>query len=257
MHNAALRHDGIAGEYVAFDVPPENLPAAFAYWIAAGVRGMNFTVPHKELVLPLLTEASDAARRIGAANTVAFDGERSRGTNTDGAGFLRARAEAFPGRPEPRSVVVLGAGGAARAVVSALLETGAAVLVANRDAGRADALVRALDADGRGRLTGIGLGADDLAQRVAEADLLVNTTSLGLRANDPSPVPATWLRPGLCVFDTVYGDHMTALVRDARVAGAAACDGLGMLVHQGALAYEFWHGRPAPLAVMKAAAGCS
>jgi shikimate dehydrogenase len=255
MHNAALGALGIDGEYVAFEVPPERLGEAFDLWRWAGVRGVNLTVPHKEIGLGLVDDPSPASQAIGASNTVTFgrDG-RTTGDNTDGLGFMRAVEDVLGRSLGSQRVALLGGGGAARAVARVCFESGCPhVALLNRSVGKLPALIPA-GAEGRAEVA--ALGSDAARAAVAAADLVVNATSLGLAPGDPSPVPAEWLRAGQRVYDTIYNPAVTPLLRAAAEAGAAGCNGLSMLVHQGALAFEIWHGRAAPLAVMKQAIGC-
>ncbi len=242
MHSAALAALGLDGEYAY-----ERLavtPAAFAQTVrdlpARGFAGVNVTIPHKEAALALATEASDDARAIGAANTLTFAaGGAIRADNTDAPGLLDAL-----GSPVPRSALVLGAGGSARAVVHALRGAGSDVAVWNRSPDRAR------------RLTGeLGGSAVDAP---VPAEALVNCTSVGLR--DPSttfkelPVGADELGQYAVVVDLVYRDGGTALLAEADRRGCRIVDGLEILVRQGAHSLKTWTGRDAPLDVMRRAA---
>lgn len=247
MHNAAFAELGLDWVFVALEVAPGGVGAAFAGARALGLGGLSVTIPHKAAALAAVDEATPAARAVGAVNAVVPAGEgRLRGDNTDGAGFLASLAdEAFD--PAGRACVVLGAGGAARAVVHALAAAGAAeVAVVNRTPSRAED-VAAL-AGGAGR---VGLAAD-----VAGADLVVNATPVGMAggAGGELVLEPSLLHAGQLVVDLVPNPAVTPLMRAARERGATAAGGLGMLVHQGALAFEQWTGRPAPVAVMRAAA---
>lgn len=247
MHNAAFGELGLDWVYVACEVAPGAVPRALAGARALGFGGLSVTIPHKAAALEEVDEASAAALAVGAANTVVALGDgRLRGENTDGAGFLASLAdEGF--HPAGRTCAVLGAGGAARAVVHALAEAGAVdVVVVNRTRGRAEAAAALAGAAGR-----VGDEAD-----VERADLVVNATPLGLSGSDPAVLPVDPMRlgPGQLVVDLVPNPAVTPLMRAARDRGARVAGGLGMLVHQGALAFELWTGRPAPLGVMRAAA---
>ncbi len=245
MHNAAFRELGLDWIYVACEVAPGAVDAAFAGVRALGFGGLSVTIPHKAAALDAVDEVTDTARAIGAVNTVVptADG-RLRGTNTDGAGFLASLAdEGFD--PAGRVCAVLGAGGAARAVVHSLAGAGAAeVVVVNRTPARAAATAALAGAAGR-----VGTAAD-----VTRADLVVNATPLGLAGSVDLPVDPALLGEGQLVVDLVPNPAVTPLMRAARERGAGAVGGIGMLVHQGALAFELWTGRPAPVAVMRAAA---
>jgi shikimate dehydrogenase len=237
MHNAAYAALGLDAVFVAFDVAPERLGAALAGARALGIRQLAVSLPHKEAVLAHLDEVDETARRIGAVNTVTLREGRLVGSNTDWIGLARAleRATELAGR----RAVVLGAGGTARAAVFALRERGARVTVLNRTPQRAEALARELGAERAGAL-------GELAG--LEWDVLVNTTSVGLRG-DVSPVPAAALRAGV-VFDAVYDPPETRLLRDASACGARTVGGKWMLVEQAVEQIRLWTGKEAPAAVM-------
>jgi shikimate dehydrogenase len=244
IHNAAFAACGLDWTFVAFEVPEGGGPDAVAAMRALRLGGLSVTMPHKGAVAAAVDECTPVAARLGAVNAVVPrpDGALV-GHNTDGAGFVAAlRADGV----EPCGVhtVVLGAGGAARAVVAALAEAGAAsVVVVNRTRHRAMAAAALAGAAGR-----VGDAAE-----VASADLVVNATSVGMGRADV-PIDPALLRPGQVVADIVVHPVDTALLRAARAAGATTVDGLGMLVHQAALAFGLWTGREAPVAVMRAAA---
>jgi shikimate dehydrogenase len=239
MHNAAFRALGLDAVYLAFDVVPAALSDALAGARALGIRQLAISLPHKEAVIAHLDAVDDTARRIGAVNTVtrAPDGALV-GANTDWLGAVRAleRERRLAGA----RAVVLGAGGAARAVVFGLLARGASVVVLNRTPERARALADALGAQGAGPL-------HDL--RRTPFDVLVNATAVGL-GRDESPVAAEALPPGALVMDTVYEPERTRLLRDAEARGARAVGGKWMLVHQAAEQLRLWTGREAPVDVM-------
>jgi shikimate dehydrogenase len=246
MHNAAFAELGLDWVYLACEVAPGSVPAALAGARALGFGGLSVTIPHKAAVLDAVDEASAAARAVGAVNTVVVREGRLHGENTDGPGFLASLTdEGFD--PAGRVCAVVGAGGAARAVVHALAGAGAAeVVVVNRTEARAGSAAALAGASGR-----VGLAAD-----VGRADLVVNATPLGLAGGDATELPLDpeLLGPGQLVVDLVPNPAVTPLMRAARARGARVAGGLGMLVHQGALAFELWTGRPAPLGVMRAAA---
>jgi shikimate dehydrogenase len=247
MHNAAFVELALDWVYVACEVAPGAVEWAFAGVRALGLGGLSVTIPHKEAALDAVDEVSDAARAVGAVNTVVPVGNgRLRGDNTDGAGFLASLADqGFD--PDGRVCAVLGAGGAARAVVYALAGAGAAeVVVVNRTPARTETTATLAGAAGR-----VGAPAD-----VRSADLVVNATPIGLAGSGPDelPVDPELLRQGQLVVDLVPNPAVTPLMRAARARGAGDAGGLGMLVHQGALAFELWTGHPAPVEVMRAAA---
>jgi shikimate dehydrogenase len=243
MQNAALRAAGLDGwEYLALPLPPELFAETVLALPAAGFRGVNVTIPHKEAALALADEASPAARAIGAANTLTFEpGGAIAADNTDAPGLLEALAERVD--PAGRSALVLGAGGAARAAAWALAGAGADVAVWNRTAARAAALA----AD---------LGVHHAAVP-APADVVVNATSVGLDPNiDPFkaiPLKADTFGAGSYVIDLVYGSGETRLLAAARSRGARVIDGLEILVAQGAASFERWTGMMAPRQAMREA----
>jgi len=252
MQNAAFRALGLPWRYELLPVPPDELAAAVDGLEGRGFQGANVTVPHKEAALALVDEADADARAIGAVNTLVRRGGGWLGTNTDAAGFLAALQEGGFA-PAGRRALVLGAGGAARAVVYALGQVGCAVAVHNRTAERAVRLCAELDAVAAASMA----VAPSLAALDLDAiDLLVNATPVGQwPAADASPwpqslpLPAHWI-----VLDLVYNPIETRLLARARAAGATAVDGLEMLVHQGALSFHLWTGQEAPLDAMRAAA---
>jgi shikimate dehydrogenase len=253
MQNAALREMGVDGVYVPFDAAPEGLADAVRGLKALGVAGVNCTIPHKEALIPLLDELSEDAAFIGAVNTIVFREGRSIGCNTDAPGFLAAlRAEGLD--PEGKQVVVLGAGGSARAVVMALAQCGAGVTLANRTAARAQGLADEVNRKvGRAAVSAIPLEQEPLGEAVGGVEILVNTTAAGMSPHTDAmpPVPADALHPNLFVYDLIYNPLETLLLRTARERGARGTHGAGMLAHQGALALELWLGRPAPAGLMR------
>jgi shikimate dehydrogenase len=259
MHNAAFDALGLNWRYVPLPVRPGRVEDALRGLMALGFRGANVTVPHKRAVLAALDDVAPDARALGAVNTLVVAREDDRGPalhghNTDAGGFVAAlRRGGFT--PQGARAVVVGAGGAARAVVFGLLEAGARrVVVLNRTPARARRLVADLGAGDR--LDAHPLTGEALVEHARAADLLVNATTVGMA---PAAERTIWvvdapLPASLTVFDLVYNPLETRLLRQARRVGAATIDGLGMLVHQGAQAFELWTGRPAPVAVMARAA---
>jgi shikimate dehydrogenase len=245
MHEAALAAVGLDGwRYLKLPVPPELFAETMRALPAAGFRGVNVTIPHKEGALALAGAASDAAREIGAANTLTFEDGAIHADNTDAPGLIEALGEAWA--PAGRRVLVLGAGGAARAAVWALVRAGAAdVAIWNRTPERARALADRL-----------GARAVD---RPGEAEIVVNCTSVGLGDEAAPfkalPLQADSLGAGSCVVDMVYRDGGTRLLEAARTRGADVIDGLEVLVAQGAASFERWTGRTAPREAMRAAVG--
>jgi len=262
MHNAAFAELGIDAHYFAVDVAPADLGSVVAgFRTAPGFLGANVTVPHKRAVMGFLDEVDTTAAAIGAVNTIARSGGvggRLTGHNTDAVGFLGAVGELVPVE-DVDQVLLLGAGGSARAVVWALLGRGARLAVFNRSRATAQELVRDVRA-----ATGVEesrLRVCDLheAQAVlAACDMLINATSVGMTggpapSDSPAPGPLSSLRRGAVVMDLVYRPAVTPLLRQARDAGVKSLNGLPMLVYQGAASFELWTGRVAPIDVMRSA----
>jgi shikimate dehydrogenase len=243
MHGAALAELGLGDEwrYEAIDVAPDAFEVRVRAMPGEGFAGANVTVPHKGAALSLADELSETAREIGAANTLIFEDGEIRADNTDADGLLRA----LPSSPAEKRALVLGAGGAARAVVWALVREGAEVGVWNRTELRSQHLCEELG------------GEPVVDPRQSAYELIVNSTAVGLGDEDPFaelPLRVDGFAPGQTVVDMVYGGEPTALLRAADAAGATVVDGIEVLVQQGALSLEIWTGRPAPLQVMRAAA---
>jgi shikimate dehydrogenase len=243
MQNAALVQMGLAGEwsYEAIDVAPDELEQRVMAMPDEGFVGANLTIPHKEAALAIADNLSETVREIGAANTLSFDGNEVRADNTDAGGFLAALEEQVRGK----RALVLGAGGAARAVVWALLREGAHTDVWNRTELRS----RNLCAD----LGGNPVPTPD----ASDYALIVNTTSVGLGGEDPFtelPLDAGDFSTEQTVVDMVYGDGRNRLLVAAEEAGAATVDGIEILVRQGALSLQTWTGCEAPVEAMRAAA---
>lgn len=254
MLEAGFRAAGLNWRYLNFEVPPERLEAAMRAIDALGLRGINLTIPHKVAVIEHLDELSAEARAIGAVNTVRLEGGRKIGENTDGKGFLRGVRQDAGMDPAGRSVVVLGAGGAARAIGTELLLAGAGdLLVVNRSTDRGETMVRDLRAATGGRVRFQPWRGTYAAP--SSCDLLVNATSIGLYP-DCDAIPdadLSGLRPGALVADAVFNPPQTKLLAAASKLGLRTLDGLSMLVYQGVIAFEMWTGRSPDEAAMQAA----
>ncbi|MER3490489.1 MAG: shikimate dehydrogenase [Meiothermus sp.] len=233
MHRAALQELGLAGTYELLETPLELLPQRLAE-VRQEFRGVNVTVPHKEHVLPFLDDLSPEAAAIGAVNTVVNESGRLVGHNTDAAGFLRGLEEAGIAYRGKR-VLILGAGGAARGIAFALKPHAAEIWIQNRTPIRAMALAEEF---------GLVFVPDfSLEGAVRECDLLINTTSVGLKDPRSSPLPQGLLPQSGVVVDIVYNPPLTKLLQDAQARGLRTLGGLPMLVWQGALAFELWTGQ--------------
>ncbi len=257
MHNAAFAALQLSYIYVPFAVQPDRIGPAVRSLSALGIVGVNLTIPHKESVLPFLDEITQEARDVGAVNTVHCVDGRLLGDNTDGQGFytpLRERGVDLAGK----AVVVLGAGGAARAVVFRLAREGARITLANRTPERAERLAQAVAEAGLPAGTVQTVAMDDskgLADAIAGADLLVHTTRVGMVPETDAlpPVPLEAFHPNLLVYDLVYNPVETRLLQQARFRGCRVLNGVQMLVYQGAAAFQRWTGHWPPTDVMERA----
>ncbi|HDS45393.1 MAG TPA: shikimate dehydrogenase [Methanomicrobia archaeon] len=247
MQNAAFKQLGMDAVYLAFRVPREELEGAIRGAKSLGIAGLNVTIPLKEDAL-LFVEPDEFARQIGAINTIDFSTGTPMGYNTDGPGVIRALQERV-GDLAGKRVLIIGAGGAARAIAFALDREGAFVTLANRTVARAAQLAARLT-----NAHAIGLGAELKAQLKA-TDIMINATSIGMHPRvEETPVTADMLTPELVVFDIVYNPIETKLLADARRAGVhTLITGVKMLVYQGAAAFRIWTKREPPLDVMEQA----
>ncbi len=251
MQEAAFRALGLNWRYLTVEVPPEKLGDAILGARAFGMRGLNLTIPHKVAVIGHLDRIAPDAALIGAVNTVRREGDRLIGENTDGKGFLRALRSRAGFEPRGKRVVVLGAGGAARAIAAELALAGVAdLLVVNRSLRRGQEMVADLAAKTGARIRFEAWPAAFVVPR--DADLLVNATSIGLYPDVGSmpPVDLTGARPGMLVSDVVFNPPETLFLGRARERGLPVLDGLAMLVDQGVIGFELWTGWRAPAAVM-------
>jgi len=250
IHNATLQHLNLPGVYVPFRVPPDDLDSFLIDCRELGIRGLSVTIPHKEGILRTITQPESAVTAIGAANTLLWNGEQVEGYNTDEHGAIDALAAAMklPSGEKNRfgghTALVLGAGGAAKAIVHGLSAGGATVLVANRTRERAEQLANPL---------GVGV-VDWNARHDTGADVIVNCTPLGMHPHvDDSPFDAAALQPNMVVFDTVYNPEYTRLLVDARAAGCTVVTGIEMFLRQAAVQFKLFTGVDAPRDAMRTA----
>ena len=254
LHNAAFAALGLDAIYLAFDVAPTDLLGVLGAMCRMGFGGVNLTVPLKEVAFRGLAELDESARRAGAVNTVRLGPGGMRGHNTDGYGFLRALEEAFGTTPAGQSVVVLGAGGSARTLAGVCAAAGArSITIVARNREKAEALAGGLRAAVPGIAVSVAGDADSQPGAVRAGDLVIQATPVGLRETDPPLFGADAFRRGQRLYDLVYTFPETATMAAARVAGAEAANGLGMLLHQGARAFEILTGLAAPLEAMREA----
>ena len=262
MQQAAFDHLGIEARYFRIEVDDENLDKAVLRMRQVPFGGWNCTIPNKVKMYELCDRRTESAEQFRAVNTVVNENGVLVGHNTDGIGWTRALQEAFGRGPGELRILLLGAGGAGRAIATqAILEKCPELIVANRDAGRARELLDHLNTQfGSGPLARteenlriVSWREPDLAEVLKKVDLVVNATSAGLDPKIPPVLPARILPAGLLVFDTVYGPSCEKFRKEVEAAGAKWSDGLGMLLHQGAGAFALWTRRDAPVEIMREA----
>jgi shikimate dehydrogenase len=260
--NAALKHCKIDMQYARFHILPDELREAIDLIRKLEFIGVNLTIPHKISALELVDVADDNVKRIGAVNVIKVEGGKLHGFNTDGRGFARAIREEFSVDLRDLRVMLLGAGGAARAIaLQCAKENCERLVIANRSFEKAQKLADDLRDFFAGpkvlgpvaRLQAVPFEETAIRFQIGNVDLVVNATPVGLNRGDASPIPARLLAPHLMVYDTIYSAERTPLASAAIEAGARAANGLSMLLHQGALALEIWFQREAPVEVMRRA----
>jgi shikimate dehydrogenase len=253
MHNAAFQHLGLDFVYVPFRVRKEDLGQAIRGVKALNIRGLNVTIPHKIAVMPFLDWIDAVPEKIGGVNTIINRDGELLGYNTDASGFRHAlQAEKI--KPEGEKVVILGAGGAAHAIAFILADKGANLTVINRNLGRAQDLADLISTTFSRDVKALESGRDNLKTALEGADILVNTTSVGMSPrSEATPLPADLLRPDLVIFDIIYNPLQTRLLTEAEKKGARVIGGIEMLVWQGAAAFELWTGQAAPVDIMRQA----
>lgn len=254
MHNAAFRELNIDGVYVAFDVAPENIGMAINGIRSLGISGVNVTIPHKESVMNYLDGVSDDARLVGAVNTISNERGKLIGYNTDVNGLLRAIKDVLNFTPTGKKIFLIGAGGAARAVIAGLGRSGASeIVILNRTLLKAERLA----AEFSGHFSKVNIKAvmledeKEVKRHIKECDILINASSVGMKEKNLLKLPLYLLCRDAVVYDLVYDPKDTQLVKDARDIGIPASSGLSMLLFQGAEAFEIWNGVSAPLKTMR------
>ncbi len=263
FQNAALAAAGIDAQFIRLHVRPDQLAACLRALPAAGFIGANLTSPHKTAAFASLEAVDPAAQAIGAVNTIRVEGDQLTGFNTDGPGFARAIRDDFSADLRDLRIMVLGAGGGAgRAIaVQCALERCERLVLVNRTFDKARSLAAKLAAHFRSdrllgpaeRLAAIPHEIAAIRAEIEHVDLVVNATTIGMKRSDPGAIPPALLTANLMVYDAVYASGKSRLVIDAEAAGARSAGGLSMLLHQGALAFEIWFDRAAPLAAMRSA----
>lgn len=257
MHNAAFKALGLNARYGLIDVPPGGIPRTLEELRRKNYGGLNVTIPHKEAACRYLAAQgalSDTAQLLRSVNTVVFRPDGSLlGDNTDAPGFLDALRESFRTSPRGKRILVLGCGGAGRALALTCAMQGAtSLLVADVNLAARRRLLLALRRAAPGLpVAGVSLGRARTAAR--DCDLIIHATPVGLKSGDPALLPPTAFRKGQLVFDLIYNPPVTPLLAAAKAAGARTANGLGMLLHQGVRAFRLWTGRKPPVAAMRTA----
>ncbi|MCI0829221.1 MAG: shikimate dehydrogenase [Chloroflexi bacterium] len=257
FQQAGLDHLGIDATYEKWEVTPEGVGDFVNGLRAPGTLGINITVPHKQAVIPFLDEVDEWATAAGAVNTIVNRDGRLTGHNTDGPGFLQALLVETGYSPDGTRALILGAGGAARGILLALVRGGVdSLVIANRTFERAETLAQLASENGV-KSEAIPLAGDALTEAAASANLIVNCTTMGMSHGPDehgSPISAAQIPATAIVNDVVYTPLLTPILKEAAVAGATSLGGLHMLVYQGVLSFQMWTGRDAPVDVMLAAA---
>jgi shikimate dehydrogenase len=254
MHNAAFKELGLNIVYVAFPVKTGMLKDAILGARRLGLLGLNVTMPHKHAVIQYLDETESTAKAIGAVNTILNERGKLFGYNTDGKGAMIALQENHVD-PEEKKMLLLCAGGAAKAIAFQAAQETDELVILNRTQKKAKQLAELLNKTFGTKVKCRTLSTEVLNEELETTGILVNATSVGMSPDvNSSPVPADLLHSGLCVMDIVYNPLETKLLKDAKIAGAKVVSGLEMLFYQGAVAFEIWTNCPAPVDVMKKAA---
>ena len=263
MQNAALGACDIHMQYARFHIRANELRSALLFLRRLHFIGVNLTVPHKIAAFTQIDDADESATRAGAVNTIRVRDEKLIGSNTDGEGFLRAIRTEFSIDLRDLRVMIIGAGGGTGRAIACqcALENCERLVLVNRTLEKANALAEQLRPFFSGprvlgptaRIEAVAWHESAMRMQLADIDLIVNATPLGMNPSDPAPVPARLLAPHQIVFDCVYGSSKTALLRAAEEVGARGANGLSMLLYQGALSFSSWFDREAPIEAMRAA----
>jgi shikimate dehydrogenase len=254
IHNAAFNHLELDFVFLAFRVKAADLENAIQGMRGLGIHGLNVTMPHKSTVIGCLDEVDSTVKFLGSANTILNKDGKLSGFNTDGIGALKALRENGAELSE-KKMLLLGAGGAAKAIAFSLAEEVGELVVLNRAAEKAKKLAEALERTLNKKVVGGSLSPDTIVKNLQDSDVLINATSVGMHPEaNQSIVPPQWLRSDLTVMDIVYNPVETKLAKDAKAAGAKVVSGVEMLIYQGAASFEIWTGLSAPIDVMRRAA---
>lgn len=253
MQNAAFEACNLNSVYIPMEIYPAFLKDAVASVLPLGIKGLNVTIPHKETIIPFLDSIDEESKKIGAVNTIEVSSGRLIGHNTDGRGYVASLSALNIGLADKR-VIMIGAGGAAKGIAVTILSSGVTeliIMVRHRDRGQTLAKqLTTLFPDIK--ISVVGMDAKRRRfQKKNRATLLINCTPLGMKQDDPSPFPFSWIEADWTVSDLVYRPAETPLLSAAKEVGALTVSGIGMLLHQGALAFEIWTRKKPPLSVMK------
>lgn len=254
MHNAAFQYLGLDFIYVPFTIQPDQLAAAIQGIKALNFTGCNVTIPYKEQVIPLLDHLHDSAKMLGAVNTIVNRDGELWGYNTDGRGFLRSLTEESNIDLRGKTVLILGAGGAARAVGFTLAKAGIKrLIIANRNYHKVHMLATDIHRACQCCTEAVELQADVLKSILPSVDILVNSLPLGMypQVDEMPPIEPEWLKPPLIVCDLIYNPRKTKFLVQAEKRGCQVINGEGMLLYQGAEAFQLWTGQPAPILIMR------
>ena len=252
MHQAAFRALEFDFCYIPLDVLSKDLVRAVRALKLFGFQGFNVTVPHKEKIVAMMDDLSPEASLIGAVNTVLIQNGKLYGFNTDGPGFIESLKKEWRFSPKNKNIVLLGAGGAARAVVTQLcIHRAGSIAIVNRTSGKSATLKKQLDKRfPETKISTFSFHDSDLKSLIARSDLLINATSLGLHPGDPSPVPLGHFVRRVKVYDLIYNPPLTPFLKNAKKKGCRILNGSSMLVYQGALAFKIWTGKMPPVQLM-------
>jgi shikimate dehydrogenase len=254
MHNAAFQAVGLDFAFLAFRVKPAEVESAVNGVRALNIRGLNVTMPHKTAIINHLDRVDLSAQIVNSVNTVLNKENLLFGFNTDGVGAVKALKENGV-ELKGRKVLLLGAGGAARAIAYALAKEADELAVLNRTVKQAQAMARLLEKSFNKKIASGSLSPSDVETNIRDSDILINATSVGMKPkSDDSPVAPKMLRRNMAVMDIVYNPIETRLSKDAKAAGAEVISGVEMLIYQGAASFEIWTGKSAPVEVMRQAA---
>ena len=254
IHNAAFNHLNLDFVFLAFRVKAADLEKAIQGMRGLGIHGLNVTMPHKSTVISFLDEVDPTVKFLGSANTILNKDGKLSGFNTDGVGALKALRENGVGLSE-KKVLLLGAGGAAKAIAFSLAEEVGELVVLNRTSEKAKELAAVLGQKFGKKVVGGPLSSDTVQKNLRDSDILINATRVGMHPHESQTmVEPQWLRSDLTVMDIVYNPIETRLAKDAKAVGAKVINGVEMLIYQGAASFELWTSRSAPIEVMRRAA---